>query len=48
MCVTFSENMVVTFIYTEKEFKIVINKNKEAISAYQKHFEKLWQKSHVL
>ena len=48
VCVTFSDNMVVTFIYTEQEFKVVINKNKETINAYKKHFEKLWKKAKIL
>jgi len=48
VCVTFSDNMVVTFIYTEQEFKVVINKNKETINAYKKHFEKLWKKAKSL
>jgi sugar-specific transcriptional regulator TrmB len=48
VCVTFSDNVVVTFIYTEKEFKVVINKNKETINAYRKHFETLWEKSKIL
>ena len=48
VCVTLSDNMVVTFIYTEKEFKVVINKNKEIINAYRKHFERLWKKANSL
>lgn len=42
-CVTMSEHMIVTFIYTEKKFKVIINKNKETISVYKKHFEALWK-----
>lgn len=45
VCVTFSEKMVVTFIYTEKEFKVILNKNKETIEVYRKHFEYLWKKA---
>lgn len=45
VCVTFSENLVVTFIYTEKELKVILNKNKESIAAYRKHFEYLWEKA---
>lgn len=45
LCVSFCETMVVTFVYTEKEFKVIINKNKETIAAYKKHFELLWNKS---
>jgi sugar-specific transcriptional regulator TrmB len=45
VCVTFSEKVVVTFIYTEKEFKVIINKNKETIDVHRKHFEKLWKKA---
>lgn len=43
LCVNFSENMVVTFVYTEQEFKVIVNKNKEIIAAYKKHFEHLWE-----
>ncbi|MDO8656574.1 MAG: hypothetical protein Q7K45_05010, partial [Nanoarchaeota archaeon] len=45
LCVSFSETMVVTFVYTEQEFKVIINKNKETIAAYRKHFESLWNKA---
>lgn len=45
VCVTFSEKLVVTFIYTEKELKVILNKNKESIAAYRKHFEYLWGKA---
>lgn len=42
-CVTLSDSLVATFIYTEKNQKIILNKNREAISVYQKHFEELWK-----
>nr|MBT4247436.1 hypothetical protein [Candidatus Woesearchaeota archaeon] len=45
VCVTFSDYVVVTFIYTEKEFKVIINKDQETINTYKTHFEKLWKKS---
>ncbi|MBI2137650.1 hypothetical protein HYU12_03970 [Candidatus Woesearchaeota archaeon] len=41
-CVTVSDNLMATFIYTEGSFKVIVNKNKEAINAYKKHFERLW------
>ncbi len=48
LCVSFSETMVVTFVYTEEEFKVIINRNKETIAAYKKHFELLWDKAKKL
>jgi len=45
VCVTFSDSLVATFIYTEKELKVVINKNKDIINAYRTHFNRLWKKS---
>ena len=44
-CMTLSDHMIATFIYTEGDFKVVVNKNKETIAAYKKHFETLWKKS---
>lgn len=41
-CVTVSDNLMATFIYTEGSFKVVVNRNKETIAAYKKHFERLW------
>lgn len=41
-CATVSDNLMATFIYTEGDFKVILNKNKETINAYKKHFEKLW------
>ncbi len=43
LCVSFTETLAVTFVYTEQEFKVIINKNKETIAAYKKHFEHLWE-----
>lgn len=43
LCVSFCETIVVNFIYTEDEFKVIINKNKETIAAYKKHFQYLWK-----
>ncbi len=42
-CVTLSDSMIVTFIYTEKNQKIIVNKNKETINVYRKYFENLWK-----
>lgn len=42
VCMTLSDHMIATFIYTEKSFKVIVNKNKETIAAYKKHFERLW------
>ncbi|MBI5392975.1 hypothetical protein HZA96_03835 [Candidatus Woesearchaeota archaeon] len=44
-CITLSDHMIATFIYTEKDFKVIVNKNKETIAAYKKHFEELWKKA---
>jgi sugar-specific transcriptional regulator TrmB len=41
-CSTISDNIMATFIYTEGSFKVIINRNKETINAYKKHFERLW------
>jgi len=45
VCVTLSDHMIATFIYTEGDFKVIVNKNKETIAAYRKHFENLWKKA---
>ena len=42
-CVTLTEHLIVTFIYTEKDFKVIVNKNKETIAVYKKHFDVLWK-----
>jgi sugar-specific transcriptional regulator TrmB len=44
-CMTLSDHMIATFIYTEGDFKVIVNKNKETITAYKKHFETLWKKA---
>ncbi len=44
-CVTLSDNMIATFIYTQKSFKVIVSRNKETIAAYKKHFENLWKKA---
>lgn len=44
-CMTLSDHMIATFIYTEGDFKVIVNKNKETIKAYKKHFEILWRKA---
>ncbi len=43
--VVISSGMVATIFYTEKKLKTVVNRNKEAIEAYRKHFPKLWEMS---
>lgn len=42
-CATVSNDLMATFIYTEGSFKVVVNRNKETINAYKKHFERLWK-----
>ena len=44
-CITLSDHMIATFIYTEKSFKVIVNRNKETIATYKKHFELLWDKA---
>lgn len=44
-CMTLSDHMIATFIYTEKSFKVIVNKNKETIAAYKKYFETLWNEA---
>ena len=44
-CVTFSDKMVATFIYTEKNLKVIANKDKETINVYKKYFRELWSKA---
>lgn len=44
-CTVLSDDLIVTFIYTEKKFRVIVNKNKETISVYRKHFENLWSMS---
>jgi len=44
-CVTISDNVMVTFLYTEKKYKVTLSYNKEMISVYKKHFEQLWKLS---
>ncbi len=41
-CVTVSNSLIATFIYTEGSFKVVVNRNRETINAYKRHFERLW------
>ncbi|MDP3765495.1 MAG: helix-turn-helix domain-containing protein [Nanoarchaeota archaeon] len=41
-CVVLSDSLIVTFIYTEKKFRVIVNKNKETIAVYRKHFQTLW------
>ncbi len=44
-CINFSEKMVATFVYTEKNLKVIVNKDKETIKVYKKYFNELWIKS---
>lgn len=44
-CVSMSDNTLATFVYTEKRFRVVLNKNRETVNVYKKHFEELWKKS---
>tara|TARA_Y100000310_G_scaffold334428_1_gene414171 strand:+ start:5503 stop:6618 length:1116 start_codon:yes stop_codon:yes gene_type:complete len=44
-CMTLSDHMIATFIYTEGDFKVIVNKNKETIAVYKKHFERLWKQA---
>jgi len=45
-CITLTEKLLVEFIYTEKQLKVILNKNPETIRAYRKHFETLWKRAH--
>lgn len=42
-CATISDNLMATFIYTEGNFKVILNRNRETITAYKKYFEQLWK-----
>lgn len=44
-CISLSDKMIATFVYTEKKFRVIVNKNKETVSVYKKHFEELWKKA---
>ncbi|MBI2573658.1 helix-turn-helix domain-containing protein [Candidatus Woesearchaeota archaeon] len=44
-CVMISDTKIATFVYTEKQYQVIVNKNKETILAYRKYFEELWQKA---
>ncbi len=44
-CVVMSDNLIVSFLYTEKEFRVIVSKNKEMISVYKKHLEDLWKRA---
>jgi len=46
-CITLSDKMVATFVYTEKKFHVIVNKNKETVAVYKKYFEELWKKAKV-
>ena len=44
-CTTMSDHIIVTFLYTEKAFHVIVSKNKEMIAIYRKHFETLWKRA---
>ena len=44
-CVTLSDHMIATVVYTEKDFRVIVNRNKETIAVYKKYFERLWEKA---
>ncbi|MBI2146939.1 TrmB family transcriptional regulator [Candidatus Woesearchaeota archaeon] len=44
-CISLSDTMIATFVYTEKKFRVIVNKNKETVAVYKKYFEELWGKS---
>lgn len=44
-CISLSDTTVATFVYTEKKFRVIVNKNKETVQVYKKYFEELWNKA---
>lgn len=42
-CISLSDSMLATFVYTEKKFHVIVTKNKETIQVYKKYFDELWQ-----
>lgn len=44
-CISLSDKMVATFVYTEKRFRVVLNKNRETVKVYKKYFDELWKKA---
>lgn len=44
-CISLSDNKIATFVYTEKKFRVMVNKNKETVAVYKKYFEELWRKA---
>lgn len=42
-CISLSDTTVATFVYTEKKFHVILNKNKETVAVYKKYFEELWK-----
>ncbi len=44
-CVAISDHVMVTYLYTEKKYKVMLTYNREMISVYKKHFEELWKLS---
>lgn len=46
-CISLSDQMIATFVYTEKKFRVVVNKNKETVKVYKGYFEELWKKAHI-
>ncbi|MBI5002955.1 hypothetical protein HZC31_06215 [Candidatus Woesearchaeota archaeon] len=44
-CISLSDTMIATFVYTEKRFHVILNKNKETVAVYKKYFEELWKQA---
>lgn len=46
-CISLSDKMIATFVYTEKRFRVILNKNKETVTVYKKYFDELWKKAKI-
>ena len=46
-CISLSDTMIATFVYTEKRFHVILNKNKETVAVYKKYFEELWKQARL-
>src|SRR3989338_3566561 len=44
-CISLSDKMIATFVYTEKRFRVVLNKNKETVNVYKRYFNDLWKEA---
>lgn len=47
-CTSISKNLVISFLYTKKKYKVTVNSNKEVIEIQKEHFEKLWKLANKL